>query len=204
MTVLAAVSLRLIISVYRLLPLRKNSWCPLRPRCPAPSPARMRVGTHQAAPCPDPSPRQPPTEVATAQCRQQRHRLELNAGFILKFIFSNSCSPAMALVQSYQFTPIPIPKPALLLPKCVQVPSCPCRWDGSGRDTGTPQRGVPQAVHGSTATSGGDGEAAAALQVVNDPWNSINPTQHLPRYASLKWKVPALPMFTYFGVLHSF
>lgn len=119
MMVLAAVSLRLIITVCRLLPLWKSSWCPLQPHCPLPSPARTWVGRHQAAPCPDPSPLQPVTEVGTAQHGQQRHVLELNAGLLQH---SWIAAAPHGFSTSLQLNPVPILKSA---PSVTQVRASP-------------------------------------------------------------------------------
>lgn len=197
MTVLAAVSLRLILGVYRLLPPWQNSWCPLQPHCPAPSPARTQVGRHPAPLCVDPSPRQLATEVGTAQ-----HRLDLNAG-LLQHPGIAAAPHGFTTVLPASPRPHPKSSPVRYPGARVPLPEAKLGWDGSGRDTGSPQQGLPQALRGSTAVSGGGTEAAAPLQV-DDPWNSINPTQHPPQSASLKWQVPALPTFTHFGVLNFF
>lgn len=153
MTVLAAVSLRLIIGVYRLLPLWQNSWCPLQPHCPAPSPARTQVGRHQAPLCVDPSPRQLATEVGTAQHGQQQHRLDLNAG-LLQYPGIAAAPHGSTTILPASPHPHPKSSPVRYPGACVSLPEAKLGWDGSGRDTGSPQQGVPQALRGSTAMSG--------------------------------------------------
>lgn len=114
-----------------------------------PSPVRRQVGRHQAAPCPDPSPWQPATEVDTAQHGQPWHGLELNEGLLQH----PQTAAALHGFSTILLNPTRILKPALPI---TQVPSwgqAGLRWWQQGHSYPT-ARGATRPVREHCQVSG--------------------------------------------------